>query len=200
MEKTLRQRYYSSTSPRHSTPYTEGRWSKYFSPKETVAAIMMLCKNTGVKVCSPDGNTDYFNIVAGVLQGDTLAPYMFIICLDYVPRMSIDLMKENGLKLAKERSRRYSTQTIMDVDYVDDIVLLANSPTQTESLLHSLECATGGIGFHVNADRTEYMCFNQSGDISTLNVGPLKLVDKFTYLKSSISSTENDINTWLVKA
>ena len=30
--------------------------------------------------------TQYFDIVAGVLQGDMLAPYLFIICLDYVIR------------------------------------------------------------------------------------------------------------------
>ena len=48
----------------------------------------------------------YFDIVAGVLQGDTLAPYMFIICLDYVLRTSIDLMKENGFKLAKEKKQK----------------------------------------------------------------------------------------------
>ena len=40
---------------------------------------MMLYKNLKVKVCSPDGDTDYFDIVAGVLQG---ASYVFIICLD----------------------------------------------------------------------------------------------------------------------
>ena len=49
----------------------------------------------------------------------------------------------------------------------------------------------------MNADKTEYMCFNQRGDISTLNSWSLKLVDKFTYLRSSVSSTENDINTRL---
>ena len=47
---------------------------------------------------------------------------------------------------------------------------------------------------------TEYMCFNQTGDISTLNGSSLKLVDKFTYLGSSVSSTETDINTWITKA
>ena len=44
------------------------------------------------------------------------------------------------------------------------------------------------------------MCFNQTGNISILNGIPLKLVAKFTYQGSSISSTEIDINTWLAKA
>ena len=131
--------------------------------KETVAAIMMLYWNTKVKVHSPDGDTDYFNIVAGVLQGDTLAPYLFIICLDCMLRMSIDIMKDISFKLAKKRSRRYSPQTITDTDYTDDIALLANTPARAETLLHSLEWAAAGIGLHLNADKTEYMCFNQKG-------------------------------------
>ena len=48
-------------------------------------------------------------------------------------------MKENGFTLKKARSRRYPGQTIMDTDYADDIALLANTPTQTLFLLHSLE-------------------------------------------------------------
>ena len=47
-------------------------------------------------------------------------------------------------------------------------MLLANAPTQAETLLHSLEWAAASIGLHVNAHKTEYMCFNQTGDISTL--------------------------------
>ena len=43
------------------------------------------------------------------------------------------------------------------------------------------------------------MCFNQRGDISTLNGSSLKLVDKVTYLRSSVSSTEKDINMRLAK-
>ena len=58
----------------------------YGLPTETVAAITSLYRNTKVKVRSPDGDTEYFDIVAGVLQGDTLAPYLFIICVDYVLR------------------------------------------------------------------------------------------------------------------
>ena len=135
----------------------------YGIPKETVAAITILYRNTKVKVRSPDGDTEYFEIVAGVLQGDTLAPYLFIICLDYVLRTSIDKIRENGFELTKKRSRRYPAKTM-------------------------------------NAHKTEYMCYNQTGDISTLEGTPLKLIDKFTYLGSSVESTEKDIETRLTKA
>ena len=76
------------------------------------------------------------------------------------------------------------------------MAILANTPNQAESLLHSLERAAAGIGLHVIAHKTEYMCFNQAGDISTLDGTSLKQVDKFTYLGSSVSSTEKDIDTW----
>ena len=109
-------------------------------------------------------------------------------------------MKENDFKLTKKRSRMYPAKIITDADYAGDKALLANTPTQAETQLHSLERAAAGIGLHVNAHNTEYMCFNQRGDIATLNGIPLKQVDKFTYLESSVSSTETDINTRLAKA
>ena len=98
---------------------------------------------------------EYLDIVAGVLQGDTLARYLFIICLDYALTISIDKIKENGFELTKKRS---------------------------------------------NARKMEYICFNQTSDISTPDRRSLKLVDKFTYLGSSVSSTEKDIDTRLTKA
>ena len=172
----------------------------YSLSKETVAATMMLNKNTKVKARSPDGDIDYFDIVAGVLQRDTLAQYLFIICIDNLLRTSIDKMKDNGFKLVKERSRRYHAKTITNANYADDIALLVNTSARTESLLHSLERTAAGIGLLINAHKTEYMCFNQTGDISILKGSSLKLVDKFTYLGSNVWSTETDINTWLAKA
>ena len=71
-------------------------------------------------------------------------------------------------------------QKLTDADYVDDIALLANTPTQAKFLLHSLEQAAGDICLHKNEDKMEYFCFNQEGDISTLNGGSLNLVDKLT--------------------
>ena len=102
--------------------------------------------------------------------------------------------------LQREQLQYGWVKTITDSDYADDIALLTNTPNQAETLQHSLEQATAGIGLHVNAHKTEYMCYNQTGDISTLDGTFLKLVDKFTYQGSSVSSTEKDIDTRLTKA
>ena len=67
----------------------------YGLPKETVATIIMVYKNMKVKVFSPDGDSYFFNIVT-------------------------DLMKENSFTLAKEKSRRYPTWMITNIDYADD--------------------------------------------------------------------------------
>ena len=105
----------------------------YGLPKETVTAITILYRNTKVKVRSSDGDTEYFDIVAGVLQGDTLASYLFIICLDYVLRTSIDKIRENVLELTKKRSRRYPAKTITDADYTNDIAILANTSNRNRN-------------------------------------------------------------------
>ena len=105
-----------------------------------------------------------------------------------------------SIEPTKKRSRRYPAKKITDADYADDITILANTSNQAETLLHSLELAAEGIGLHINAHKTEYMGFNQTGDISTQDGTSLKLVDKFIYLGSSVSSTEKDIDTWLTKA
>ena len=110
-------------------------------------------------------------------------------------------MKENGFALKKKkkkkttaRSRQYPAKTITDAYYVEDIALFANTPTQAELLPHSLEQAASGISLYVNADKTcfnqKYMCFNKKGDISPPNNSSPKSVNNFTYVGSSISSTE----------
>ena len=99
--------------------------------------------------------TEYFDIGEAVLQVDSLAPYLFIICLDYMLKTSIDKIRDNGFELTKKRSKRYPAKTITDTDYADDIMILANTPNQAETVLHSLERAAEDIGLYVNAHKTE---------------------------------------------
>ena len=61
-----------------------------------------------VTIRSPDGDRDSFDIVAGVLLEDTSAPYLFILYLDNVLLMSIDLIKENGFMLKQDNKQTMS--------------------------------------------------------------------------------------------
>ena len=106
-------------------------------------------------VRSPNGNTYYFVINAGVLQGDTLAPLLFIIILYYVLRTSIGENKDIGLTLSKQRSRRYPATKITDDDYADDLVIFADSSKIAEKLLNVLEESGITVDLKVNAIKTQ---------------------------------------------
>ena len=54
----------------------------YRIPPRLIRAIEAMYTNTTAKIITPDGESDVFEIVAGVLQGDTLAPFLFIIVLE----------------------------------------------------------------------------------------------------------------------
>ena len=118
----------------------------YGLPKETVTLIIMLYKNMKIKVCTPDGKTDFFDTVVGVLQGNTLAP----ISVHNLPRL-------HALNVNDKRKWLYTKKASYRNYYADDIVLLANTPIQAESLPHSLEQAAGGSSLHVNADKTVHV-------------------------------------------
>ena len=105
---------------------------------------MMLYKNTKAMVRtvrSPDGDTEFFNVLAGVLQGDTLAPFLFILALDYVLRTSVEELSSYGFTLEKAKSRRYPAKKITDADYADDLALFSDKINHAKKLLHALENA-----------------------------------------------------------
>ena len=64
-------------------------------PEQLVSAIGLLCTGTKAKVLLPDEETEFFEILAGVLQGDTLPPYIFTIIIDYAMRHLLAMMLWN---------------------------------------------------------------------------------------------------------
>ena len=96
----------------------------YRIPKPIVEAIKPLYMNTEATFITPDGETEFFKISTGVLQGDTLAPFIFIIVLDYVLRLSLDPLNNRGLQIRPRRSRRHPAQHLTDLDFTDDLALI----------------------------------------------------------------------------
>ena len=79
----------------------------YGVPVEIVDAVNMPYTNTTVQILFPDGDTEFFEILAGVLQGDTLAPCLFITALDYATRQAVGNESNLGFTLDRSRSRRH---------------------------------------------------------------------------------------------
>ena len=86
-------------------------------------------------VRSPERYKQYFKITTGVLQGDTLAPFLFIICMDHILKNSLDENEKLGLTLTERKTRRYHAENIADIDYADDIALDSNSQTDANKML-----------------------------------------------------------------
>ncbi|XP_072047196.1 uncharacterized protein [Amphiura filiformis] len=77
----------------------------YGIPNQLVEGIARMYENTKAKVVSPDGETEPFDILAGVLQGDTLAPYLFVVVLDYALMEAVEGKEEQlGFQLEKRRN------------------------------------------------------------------------------------------------
>ena len=165
----------------------------YGIPQETVDAIKTMYQDTQACVITAEGITEAFDIATGVLQGDPLAPFLFIICLDYALRTSITNL--DGLTLTRRRSRRFPAVRLADLDYADDIALLENSITDAQSLLLKVEKACLAIGLTLNASKTKYMHINAS-TVSILNSSNGSNIDKvndFKYL-GSFCDTEYDMS------
>ena len=85
---------------------------------------MIAYKNTKSIVRTVDGDTDFINISGGVLQGDTLAHFLFIICLDNVLKKALDRNNDLGFILIERRRKRYPAMKITDVDNANDLAIL----------------------------------------------------------------------------
>ena len=166
----------------------------YGVPVEIVDAVNMMHTSTTAQVLSPDGDTEFFEILAGILQGDTLAPYLFIIALDYTMRQTARNESNLGFTLNRSRSRRRPAKVICDTDFSDDIVLLFNTLELAQLLLSRVERSAKQIGLYENNSKTEYIKVNQGeGDLKALKDESLKHVDDFLYLGSWLGCCSKDL-------
>ena len=167
----------------------------YGVPGKIVSAIAATYSETWAKVRTPDGDTEPFQILAGVLQGDTLAPFLFIVALDYALRCAINGREEElGFTLTKRASRRVPAKTLTDLDFADDISLISGSVQKACELLVEVERQCLKIGLGMNTRKTKVMAENvENPEIRTLDGTVLEVVKDFNYLGAWIASTQNDI-------
>ena len=169
----------------------------YGVPSNLLRAIEAMYAGTRAKVVTPDGDTEEFDILAGVMQGDTLAPFLFVIVLDYALRKAINGRElELGFTLTPRRSRGHPASVLTDLDYADDISLLSNNTEQAQELLSRVESECAKVGLRLNAKKTEVITYNVQPEhppLTTAEGTALKEVSDFKYLGSWVNSTEQDL-------
>jgi hypothetical protein len=169
--------------------------SAYGIPAIIINAIKLIYENSCAQVITPDGETKFFDILAGIFQGDTLAPFLFITVLDYSLRQAYEQANtETGIIIEPKKGSRHPEVRLRDSSYADDIGLLNKSLSLSEDLLHCIENAAMTVGLHLNAAKTELLTVNIPGSesIKSITGKELKRVDKFKYLGSYILDSFQD--------
>ena len=132
----------------------------YGIPDKIISAIMIAYKNTKSIVRTDDGDTDFINIAGGVLQGDTLAHFLFIICLDYVFKKALYRNNDIGFTLIERNSKRYPAMKITDVDNANDLAILIDTKNEAIIPLHTIQHAAKEIGLPIYTVKTKFISIN----------------------------------------
>jgi len=173
----------------------------YQIPQELVSAIMSIYNGAKAGLLNTEGKLEEdntFKLNVGVLQGDTLAPYLFIIVMDFVLKSSME--DELGICLSAKSGTtrtRIKAKYLTDLAFADDIVLLAPSISNAQKLLSSLERKALKVGLKINQKKTEYILYG-SWDINKthrsikVKEGRLNRVEDYKYLGSWILNSKKD--------
>ena len=104
---------------------------KYGVPRKLCDAIGKFYESNFAILSSHDGETDLFQIQAGVLQGDTLAPFFFVLIVDYAMRQAIDgHVEQLGFEITPRKSQRHPAIKVADMLFSDDVALLSEEIDQ----------------------------------------------------------------------
>src|SRR5205085_5495342 len=109
----------------------------YNVPQQLIKPICAMYQSTTTSVQTSDGPTESFETTSGVLQGDSLSPFLFIIVMDWIIRTSIP-DDSNGLVLNKRRSSRYPESRLSLAAYADDLALFSSTGAKAQRMLTNL--------------------------------------------------------------
>ena len=126
--------------------------SKYGISELLIANVVQFYIGTSTVVTMAHGNTENCSTTSGVLQGDTLAPFLFITLLDYV---LCETLVDNidGFTITPRRSSRYPAVQIGALVYADDIAITCDAIDQAKNVFQRLKMKASKVGLKINFKR-----------------------------------------------
>ena len=197
---------------------------KFGVPPKFLAILRQLHDGMQARVRVGNVLSEPFPVAVGVKQGCVLAPILFNIFLAAISIITHNVI--NGYKGVEveyrldgnlfnlRRLQAHTKTTVTDItelQYADDLVLLANTPMDLQNGLDLLTAAYDSMGLKVNINKTEIVMQNNS-NLEDIQHNPphfhidneeVKVVEDFPYLGSILSascSIEAEINARINKA
>ena len=133
---------------------------------------MSLYYGANAKVCTSDGISDPFDLSIGVLQGDTLAPYLFILVMDFIMRQAIPDNSSYGFEYAKRNGSRQPSQKIAELLFADDIALISGNIVELQIMLDNVIKNAKLVGLQINVKKTQWLVAGKeinTNDALTIN-------------------------------
>lgn len=164
--------------------------------RKIIRVIRALYENYRCQVEHRGKVTDAFRTNAGVRQGCLLSPLLFILALDQVLRLS---------KRKRKRGVQWQINSrLEDVDYADDICMMAQRFSDIKGKLEDLERAAGKAGLQISSCKTKEIRINSTVD-ERLQVNNVEVeeVDSFVYLGSVVGKSggsDEDVEARIKKA
>ena len=144
----------------------------------------MLYEGFKSKVICGQNLTEEFDIQTGVKQGCILSPFLFCLAIDWIMKRT-DIGVKSGIIWT-------FTESLGDLDFADDISLLAHSYRDIQSKTEKLVRNAAKVGLHVNKDKTKTMRNNcQTADPGKLGEQDIEDVTEFTYLGAKVTKDGN---------
>ena len=159
---------------------------------------MAMYQGTRAAVMTPDGLSDLFSTSSGVLQGDTLAPFLFVLLLDWVLRIALP-SADDGFLLHRRVGRRFPEKRLCVLAYADDLALLSSTVEGAQRQLDRLVEVAASVGLSINAQKTEVLTVpaDIAADIICRSADgrdmPLARCRRFTNLGGLVPSVEEDL-------
>jgi hypothetical protein len=165
----------------------------YGIPERLCRIVTALYTGISASVRTKDGLSDIFHTETGVLQGDTLAPFIFVLCMDCVIRCAIPC-GQFGISIGTQRD--HMQKRIGVLAFADDVVLLEECPVKAQQMLTRMETSAATLGLRVNSAKTKALVLNIPLPVrlTTREGDVIEVVDSFLYLGALLPCAKGDFD------
>ena len=192
----------------------------YHLPEKLLSIIKAMHHHSSAAVRAYGKTSEEFSVSSGVRQGCVLAPALFNLYFDVVIRSAIEEHHQEGRgvhlvyhpegRLVGERRKMTAQTLVTDLEYADDMALVASSWSDLETMLVSLNTQCTAMGLSISQKKTKTLAVLPSPScqppvtiLLSPDADPVKLVTSFQYLGSTVSwdcSVGAEVSSRIVKA